>query len=82
MTTQYTLAFEVGEGGTGSMDPVGVNRDDTFTFPACVLIAPENKIFDHWEMSGVDGIFYPGGEGFADVKDGDWYTKAVAWAAG
>lgn len=54
-TTKYTVIFDP-NGGTGSMDPVGVNTGDKFKFPECTFGKPEGKAFIRWEMSGADGI--------------------------
>ena len=53
-TTQYTLVFNYGDGGSGTMDPIGVNDGYIFAFPECTFNAPAYKQFDHWKMSGVD----------------------------
>ncbi|MBQ6503528.1 MAG: hypothetical protein IJI57_06400 [Flexilinea sp.] len=56
----YRLVYNPGE-GSGDMDPESVSVGDTFKFPQCTFKAPKGKIFDHWKMSGVDGMFYPDG---------------------
>ncbi len=56
----YDLKYAPGEGGSGSMNPTVVNDGELYTFPACGFKADSGKAFDHWKMSGVDGIFNPG----------------------
>ena len=63
----YTLVYDAGD-GTGSMASTVVNEGDIFTFPECTFIAPQYKKFDHWKMSGVDGIFYPDDQNNNSVK--------------
>ena len=72
-TFLYTIVFNA-NGGSGTMNSQSAAIGDTFTFPECTFREPENKAFDHWEMSGVDsrsgnvdsdgavvnGKFYPG----------------------
>ena len=58
---QYKIKFTSKE-GSGSMDEVYVQDGQMYTFPECTFAAPADKTFDHWEMSGVDGIFYKGEE--------------------
>ncbi|MBR5337512.1 MAG: Ig domain-containing protein [Lachnospiraceae bacterium] len=56
----YRIDFAA-NGGSGSMASVTVTDGDTYTFPTCTLTPPENKAFDHWTMTGVDGDFQVGG---------------------
>ena len=60
-SSQYKIKFTCGE-GYGFMDEVYVQVGQMFTFPECTFDPPVDKVFDHWEMSGVDGIFYKGEE--------------------
>ena len=55
----YSLVYAPGE-GTGTMNPATVTKSQTYTFPQCTFKAPNGKAFNHWKMSGVDGIFTPG----------------------
>ena len=52
------LVFDHGE-GSGTMTSQAVYIGDTFTFPECTFDRPAGKVFDHWKMSGVEGLFYP-----------------------
>lgn len=47
-------------GGSGTMADMSAKIGDTFTFPACSFTAPANKVFSRWELSGDDGIRFPG----------------------
>ena len=59
--TSYSLVFDPGECGTGTMASQTVTNGEYYTFPSCTFTSSvQNKDFDHWTMSGVDGIFYPG----------------------
>ncbi|MBQ6518787.1 MAG: hypothetical protein IJI14_08705 [Anaerolineaceae bacterium] len=60
VTIPYLLQFAPGEGGSGTMDSKSVSEGDSFRFPACTFTPPAGKIFDHWKISGVDGLFYEG----------------------
>ncbi|MBO4835027.1 MAG: hypothetical protein J5483_02855 [Lachnospiraceae bacterium] len=56
----YTLVYDA-NGGSGSMDDLeGVTVGKPYEFPECGFQAPKDKAFSYWEMSGIDGIFYPG----------------------
>ena len=58
---KYALVFD-SNGGSGEMAPTTVYQGETFTFPDCAFRAPAGKGgFDHWKMSGVDGVFQNGG---------------------
>ncbi|WP_022762701.1 Ig-like domain-containing protein [Butyrivibrio sp. AD3002] len=59
VTGQYPLRYE-SNGGAGTMDPIEVSIGDTFVFPECEFEAPANKTFLNWQITGVDGIHYPG----------------------
>lgn len=56
---EYSLVYDPNE-GYGTMKSTSVFIDDYFTFPECTFEKPDNKTFDHWKMSGVDGIFKAG----------------------
>ena len=56
----YKVVFATNE-GTGTMDPQNVCVGDIFKFPECSFEALSNRVFDHWEIIGEDGIHYPGG---------------------
>lgn len=56
---EYSLVYDPDE-GYGTMKSTSVFIDDYFTFPECTFEKPDNKTFDHWKMSGVDGIFKAG----------------------
>ena len=57
--TSYTLIFKA-NGGTGIMSQTTVTEGQTYTFPQCTFISPENKMFSYWGMSGADGHYNPG----------------------
>lgn len=56
--TAYTLVYDA-NGGTGDMESETVKRGQMYRFPDCGFTAPKDKAFDHWKMSGVDGLFQP-----------------------
>ena len=58
-TDHYSLIYDSGE-GYGTIAPIKVAIGQTYTFPQCTFERPDKKIFYHWEMSGVDGLFQPG----------------------
>ena len=64
----YALVYDPGEGGTGTMAGETVYLGEEYTFPACTFTAPEHKTFDHWKMTGVDGMFYPDKPGYNTVE--------------
>ncbi|MBQ6496409.1 MAG: right-handed parallel beta-helix repeat-containing protein [Firmicutes bacterium] len=66
-TASYELKYDPGDGGTGTMTPVTVREGQEYTFPKCTFEAKPGKAFDHWKMSGVDGIFYPDDANFNKV---------------
>lgn len=49
---QVTVSFEAGEGGTGSMADVPVDKGSTYTLPECGFTAPAGKEFDGWAIGG------------------------------
>ncbi len=55
---QYDLVYDP-NGGTGTMDNITVTNGDTYYFPECTFTPPSKKIFDHWKMTGSDGIHIP-----------------------
>lgn len=50
-TTARTVQFDA-NGGTGTMDTVTVNLNDSYTLPPCTFTAPEGKEFDCWKIEG------------------------------
>lgn len=50
-TTDRTVQFDA-NGGTGTMDTVTVNLNDSYTLPPCTFTAPEGKEFDCWKIEG------------------------------
>ena len=63
LVKQYKLVYDP-NGGKGSIDPVTVHINDIVKLPECSFIPPkgtatEGYRFDHWDISGVDGLFYP-----------------------
>lgn len=50
-TTARTVRFDA-NGGTGTMDTVTVNLNDSYTLPPCTFTAPEGKEFDCWKIEG------------------------------
>ncbi len=50
----FKLEYDA-NGGTGSMDPITVYEGDSYTIPECTFKAPLGKVFNKWEMSGLDG---------------------------
>ena len=48
-TTPVTVTFEA-DGGSGTMDPVLVDKDSDYTLPECGFTAPENKVFSAWSV--------------------------------
>ena len=63
LVKQYKLVYDP-NGGKGSIDPVTVRLNDVVKLPECTFKAPSGTAssgykFDHWDISGVDGLFYP-----------------------
>ena len=58
---QYQLVYSAGD-GSGTMKSETYGDNDSYKFPICTFTAPEGKVFSYWEMSGADGIYYPGSE--------------------
>lgn len=50
-TTARTVQFDA-NGGTGTMQTVNVNLNDSYTLPPCTFTAPEGKEFDCWKIQG------------------------------
>lgn len=47
------VSFDAGE-GSGTMSSINVAEGSDYTLPACTFTAPEDKVFDHWELNGVE----------------------------
>ncbi|MBQ3841677.1 MAG: hypothetical protein II820_03185 [Ruminiclostridium sp.] len=47
-------------GGTGNMADSTAVVGEVYELPGCGFEPPADKMFDHWEISGDDGIYYPG----------------------
>ena len=45
----YTVTFVPGE-GSGTSFTIGVNVGEKLSLPSCSFTAPENKVFDKWDM--------------------------------
>lgn len=58
-TTARTVRFDA-NGGTGTMDTVTVNLNDSYTLPPCTFTAPEGKEFDCWKPDVGQGTYKPG----------------------
>ena len=43
----WTASFNAG-GGSGTMDPIEVQKERSFNLPECTFIAPEGKLFLNW----------------------------------
>ena len=50
-TTARTVQFDA-NGGTGTMQTVNVNLNDSYTLPPCTFTAPNGKEFDCWKIQG------------------------------
>ncbi len=48
----YKITFDA-NGGSGSMASETVNKDSSYTLPACTFTAPEGKEFDKWDQGAV-----------------------------
>lgn len=57
-TTARTVRFDA-NGGTGTMDTVTVNLNDSYTLPPCTFTAPEGKEFDCWKPNVGQGTYKP-----------------------
>lgn len=57
-TTDRTVQFDA-NGGTGTMDTVTVNLNDSYTLPDCTFTAPEGKEFDCWKPDVGQGTYKP-----------------------
>lgn len=51
-TPQYTITYDPGEGGEGTMDADHVYKGDKLTLPESTFTAPDNKVFDQWSIDG------------------------------
>ena len=49
------INFKTSEGGTGSMDPVYVGKDESYTLPKCGFTAPAGKDFAYWLVQVANG---------------------------
>ena len=49
--TRATITFTP-NGGTGTMEPVYVEKGSTYTLPACTFTPPANKVFSKWAVNG------------------------------
>ena len=49
------INFKTSEGGTGSMDPVYVGKDESYTLPKCGFTAPAGKDFVYWLVQVANG---------------------------
>lgn len=47
----YTVSFD-GNGAEGTMNPISVEANDTYTLPNCGFTAPEGKEFAGWLVNG------------------------------
>ena len=45
----YTVSF-LANGGRGTMDPVTVTEGTAYVLPACGFTAPEDQLFDTWDL--------------------------------
>ena len=57
-TTARTVQFDA-NGGTGTMQTVNVNLNDSYTLPPCTFTAPEGKEFDCWKPNVGQGTYKP-----------------------
>lgn len=53
-TEQITITFAPGE-GSGTMDPVKVDKNSKYALPACTFTPPTNKEFDKWDYGVAAG---------------------------
>lgn len=53
VSVKHTVSFNAGE-GSGSMASVQVSDGASYELPPCTFTAPEGKVFDHWEVAGVE----------------------------
>lgn len=57
-TTDCTVQFDA-NGGTGTMNAVTVNLNDSYTLPPCTFTAPEGKEFDCWKPNVGQDTYKP-----------------------
>ena len=69
----YTVSFAAG-GGNGSMNPIGVVENASYTLPVCRFTAPEGKTFAGWEYNGTT---YPAGTSYTVTES---VTFTAQWA--
>ena len=60
-----TITFDK-NGGTGTMNPVTINKGSSYKLPECGFTAPENKKFKYWKIGNT---FYSPGESFTVTSD-------------
>ena len=47
---KVNVTFNAGDGGTGNMDAVEVNKGSNYKLPECGFTAPDGKKFDKWSV--------------------------------
>ena len=47
---KVNVTFNAGDGGTGNMDAVEVNKGSNYKLPECGFTAPDGKEFDKWSV--------------------------------
>ena len=57
--TTYVVSFSA-NGGTGTMDALPVNENQSYTLPACGFTAPEGKEFAGWKVNGEGDLLLEG----------------------
>ena len=55
----YNITYDA-NGGSGIMEGKTVGDGVIMTLPACGFKPPAGKVFDHWKVSGADGIYAVG----------------------
>ncbi len=83
----YTVVFDPGD-GTGTMDPTQIGEGEKLKLPACTFTPPKDndgndKVFNWWEVSGVDGIFFVDSEVLIanNCASGGVVTVTAKWKA-
>ena len=74
----YTVTFVPGE-GSGTSFTVGVNAGEKLSLPSCSFTAPENKVFDKWDMGEPNDQIDVSGDMTVTAlwKDPDSYSVTV-----